>query len=164
MEKYKDIIGYEGLYKITKEGNILSLKRKKPQCLKPILHHTGYYVVRLYKGKQWKEHKVHRLVAFTFKANGFGDQVNHIDNNKTNNNINNLEFCSNRENCTHRELKNKKSSKYTGVTFCKTTSKWKAQIYFNRKAKSLGRYNTELEAYKVYKSFIKENNIVNKYH
>lgn len=162
MDNCTQIKGYEGLYEINKIGNVFSLKRKIRKKLKPILHHTGYYTVRLYKDKKFKEFKVHRLVAETYNAKGIGCQVNHINGIKTDNNIYNLEYCSNRENCTHRSKTLNKSSKYPGVTFCKTTNKWRAYVYNNRIIQ-LGRFNTEKEAYNVYKKYLLENNIKNKY-
>lgn len=91
-----DISGYEGLYAITSCGKVWSYKRKKflKNCLDPI---TGYYQVCLYKdgGKHHATHLVHRLVANAYLPNPNDYPcINHKDENKAHNNINNLEWCN----------------------------------------------------------------------
>jgi hypothetical protein len=105
QEIWKDIKGYEGLYQVSNLGRVKSLERyktnwSKKQCvkervLKPILANTGYYMVVLSKNGITKSVLVHRLVAETFLSNPNNlEQVNHKDENKLNNNIDNLEFCT----------------------------------------------------------------------
>lgn len=100
QEIWKDIKEYEGLYQISNLGNVKSLKRNK--LLKPIKDKDGYLCVTLYKMCKLKEKKVHRLVAQTFILNPENKpQVNHIDGNKQNNVVNNLEWCTRLENIEH---------------------------------------------------------------
>ena len=96
----KDIEGYEGLYGVTSCGRIWSFKSKK--FLKPHIQRDGYMLVTLYKDKISKTFQVHRLVAKAFISNPNNlPEVNHIDGIKTNNNVQNLEFCSHSYNMRH---------------------------------------------------------------
>lgn len=86
-----DIKGYEGLYKISTDGQILGIKSNK--TLKPDINQDGYCRVRLYKDKECKHYSVHRLVAQTFLPNPDNlPEVNHKDEDKTNNCVENLEW------------------------------------------------------------------------
>jgi hypothetical protein len=84
------------------------------------------------------------------KPCGYKLVVNHIDFNKLNNNLVNLEIITNRENCNKKHLKS--SSKYVGVAWCKASKKWRAMIDINNKSNYLGLYNTELEASNAYQN------------
>ena len=99
MEIFKTIIGYDGLYQVTSSGRIFSLRNNKFLILSP--DSKGYLRVQLFNhGK--RTYKVHRLVAQTFIPNPENKpQVNHIDGNKKNNCVANLEWCTNQENQTH---------------------------------------------------------------
>lgn len=94
-EIWKDIIGYEGLYKVSNTGKIISLKNNKKRIIKLFDNHYGYLCVILTKNNNIKSKKVHRLVAEAFISNPNNYPcVNHKDENRYNNNINNLEWCS----------------------------------------------------------------------
>ena len=93
-EVWKDIAGYEGLYQVSNLGKVKSLARNKQ--LKFDYHKRGYQIVTLCNNKVRKRLQVHRLVASAFIENPNAlPQVNHIDENKRNNNVDNLEWCSN---------------------------------------------------------------------
>ena len=99
---WKDIEGYEGLYKISNTGLIVSLhynKSNKQQILKYGLDKDGYLQVNLSKNGKQKMYKVHRLVGKHFIDNPNNlPQINHKDECKTNNIWTNLEWCDNKYN------------------------------------------------------------------
>ena len=113
QEIWKDIPNYEGIYQISNLGRIKSLKGKE-KILKLLIDKQGYYMVRLWENGKTKQFYIHRLVAEAFldyKCNYkklkdeeyllFNKEnlvVNHKDENKLNNNVNNLEWCTNRFN------------------------------------------------------------------
>lgn len=102
MEKeiWKDVKGYEGLYIVSDKGNVKGLKYNKNICIQT--NWAGYKRVQLYKNNKGKKYSVHRLVAIAFIPNPHGkEQVNHIDENKGNNHVENLEWVTNLENHNH---------------------------------------------------------------
>ena len=100
QEIWKDIPDYEKLYQVSTLGRIKSLYSNK--ILKPNIDKDGYYRYALCKNKKRKDYYGHRLVALTFIPNLYNyQQVNHIDGNKQNNCINNLEWCTCKENVIH---------------------------------------------------------------
>lgn len=104
-EIYKDISGYEGVYQISNKGNVksLSFNRSGKNRILKFGVNDGYFVVMLYKNKLRKNCSVHRLVANEFIPNPDGkEQINHIDGNKVNNCVENLEWSTISENQIHR--------------------------------------------------------------
>ena len=98
-EIWKDIPGYEGLYQVSNMGSVKSLIRNK--ILKQNIL-SCYYQVRLYKNNIWKVKYVHRIVAECFIPNTDNKScINHIDCNKLNNIVSNLEWCTSSENQKH---------------------------------------------------------------
>lgn len=88
------IKGYEGIYEVSDKGRVRSLKYGKERILKQRRDKDGYIQVDLYKNCDQKTCKVHRLVAQAFIPNPDNlPQVNHKDENKTNNSVQNLEWC-----------------------------------------------------------------------
>jgi hypothetical protein len=113
MEEWKDVNGCEGIFKISNYGNVKSLERitknginskrlVKERILKNNISKTGYYVVDLKVNNKRKTFKVHRLIALHFIEKVENkDYVNHIDGDKLNNAISNLEWCTIKENNNH---------------------------------------------------------------
>lgn len=101
----KDIVGYEGIYAITNTGKVWSYPRwhnRNGKFLSPKNNGNGYLYVGLQKNGMVKYIGIHRLVAIAFIANPLNKKyVNHIDTNKKNNNVSNLEWCTAKENCLH---------------------------------------------------------------
>lgn len=119
-EIWKDIAGYEGLYQVSNLGRVKSLKRVlkynsknqfksykqvceiKEKILKHTKYNTGYDYVSLCKNNIKQNVPVHRLVAEAFISNSHNYPcVNHIDGNKLNNIVSNLEFCTFKHNSQH---------------------------------------------------------------
>jgi len=98
-EIWKNIYGYDGLYQISNYGKVKSLKYGKEQILKPRKDKYGYLRVGLCKDGKVKNCQIHRLVGNAFIPNDdlSKTQINHIDEDKENNNVNNLEWCD----CTY---------------------------------------------------------------
>lgn len=105
MEIWKDIEGFNGRYQISNLGRVKSLNynnTKQEKILVNSLSNRGYYRVSLSLEGQVKQYNVHRLVAEAFIPNP--NQlpfINHIDENRTNNNVDNLEWCSVQYNNTY---------------------------------------------------------------
>lgn len=98
---WKDICGYEGRYRVNTKGQILSMWNGK--IMSNCIGGNGYYKVGLRKKSGRKDRLlVHRLIAEHFIPNPNNKpQVNHIDGNKLNNNVCNLEWCTPKENSQH---------------------------------------------------------------
>lgn len=99
-EIWKDIPDYEGHHQISNTGKIYSVKRNR--MLKQSNQPDGYYRARLCFNGVVKSFLVHRLVATTFIPNPTGLlDVNHIDEDKSNNSVTNLEWMSHKDNINH---------------------------------------------------------------
>lgn len=100
-EIWKDVVGYEGLYMVSSLGQVKSLFRYK-KVLKPNITRNGYATVELFKNKKGKRLLIHRLVAAAFISNPENKpQVNHRDENKLNNTVDNLVWNTRKENMNH---------------------------------------------------------------
>lgn len=124
-EIWKGIDGYEEFYQVSNLGRVKSLDRVikkskysymiKGKVFKTSLNNKGYAQTELTKGGKRKYFKVHRLVALHFLPNENASDltVNHIDGNKLNNEVNNLEWCTLEENMWHAYKNNLKFRKYS---------------------------------------------------
>ena len=100
-EEWRDIEGYEDWYEISNLGRVRSIDNRK--ILKTNFSKDGYERVTITKDKITRNMSIHRLVAKAFIPNPYKlPQVNHIDGDKTNNNVDNLEWCTNQENHNHK--------------------------------------------------------------
>lgn len=101
---WKDIPWYEWLYQVSNTWELKSIRKWK--ILSPRYHKQWYLLVNLYKNKQCKTCKIHRIVAITFIKNKDSlPQVNHIDWIKDNNDVSNLEWCNAKTNTRHAFVK-----------------------------------------------------------
>lgn len=102
-EIWKDVKEYEGLYQVSNFGRVKSFPRngtiKQERMLKQTIDNNGYLIVGLHKNNTAKKVCVHWLVANAFLPKKENDEViNHIDGNKLNNNLDNLERCTQKHN------------------------------------------------------------------
>jgi hypothetical protein len=162
MENWKEIKGYENLYAVSDLGNVKSLEKevlmkgkfpyiKKEKVLNPFIQKNGYLAVGLTIGKKIKTFKVHQLVAVSFLNHeicGMKIIVDHINNDRKDNRLNNLQLISQRENSS-KDRRNG-TSKFIGVCWDKQNNKWRSQISIEGKTKLLGCFDTEEEASIVY--------------
>lgn len=166
-EKWKDIKGYEGIYQVSNYGNVRVLDRyvwnhngfvkREGKILKPSLNKHGYKDVTLSKDNVRKKHRVNRLVAEAFIENPENkEQVNHIDRDKTNNNVNNLEWVTRQENITHAYLLNNENS---NMILLKDDSEKAISQYSSIKSLS---DSTNINSNKVLKT-LKNNNVFFEY-
>ena len=96
----RDVKGYEGIYAITTDGRVWSYRLG--HFMKPYTAGGGYRYIGLQRGRHIKQAVVHRLVAEAFIDNPLNKkEVNHIDGNKTNNDVSNLEWVTRSENMIH---------------------------------------------------------------
>ena len=165
-EIWKDIPEYKGIYQASSFGVIKSLPREvlikgkypiisKEIIMTPFKDINGYLMVSLTKNNIKKLIKVHQLVAMAFLGHercGHKIVVDHIDNDKLNNNLSNLQLITSREN-TCKDIKIG-TSKYIGVSMSKN-KKWIAQIVFNKKVISLGVFDSEIGASEYYQNALK---------
>lgn len=106
MEIWKDVPGYERLYQVSSLGNVRSLPRNTTngRNLKPSDGGAGYYTVSLCKGGKVKKVTVHSIVAKAFISNPNNyDFVDHIDEDRKNNRIENLQWCTCKQNNEFRD-------------------------------------------------------------
>lgn len=146
QEVWKEVTGYEGYYEVSSLGNIRSVDRVnsigrqyKGRNIKSRVDKAGYKDVMLSKDGTQKRFKVHRLVALAFIENPFNlSQVNHIDEVKDNNNVDNLEWCSDRYNKNHGTLplKRKSNGIKQGTTIILTKSN-NVKVYHSIKQAAL---------------------------
>ena len=122
-EVWRDCKGYEGKYQVSTFGRVWSIKNQK--YLKPMIDRDGYEHVVLYaKNGKGKDERVHRLVALAFITNPEKyPQVNHKDENPSNNNVNNLEWCTNKYNVNYGTRNKRAGEKNSRPVFCEELNK-----------------------------------------
>lgn len=129
--EWKPVIGFEGLYEVSNLGEVRGMVRSgcTGEILRGFIDKGGYKVVTLYNHQKHKHMKVHRIVAMAFIENNEHKRtVNHIDGNKLNNRVENLEWATHSENHRHAYRtglkkpteKQRKAASETGKRTCET--------------------------------------------
>ena len=112
MEEWKDVVGYEGIYQVSSCGGV-RFSDGRPKAIRK--DKDGYAITTLIKDKVQKTMKVHRLVATAFIDNPLSlPMVNHKDEVKDNNNVDNLEWCTSKHNANYGTRNEKISNKQKG--------------------------------------------------
>jgi hypothetical protein len=154
-EIWKDVPEYEGLYQVSNYGRLKSFKCGKEKILKGSLRKDGYIQYTL----NWKEYKkrnvylVHQLVAMAFLGHqpcGLKLVVDHINDDKLDNRLENLQVVTNRYNVC--KTQGKYSSQYKGVYFDKKNNKYRAFIHIKHKNYALGTFENEYDAHLAYQN------------
>ena len=160
-EIWKPIYGYTGIYEVSNHGRVRSLDRLngrgykiKGRVLKHVLGTCTYPSVFLSKNGKQTQETVHKLVAKTFMGPKPKDkEIDHLDNNRLNPRLDNLEYVSHRENSTRGKksrLNPNKTSQYVGVSWESKIKKWVVYKSFNGKTYNLGCFICEKEASRIY--------------
>lgn len=164
-EVWKDIPEYEGCYQVSNQGNVRSLDRlvmmkgkykfiKKGKLMSPHINGRGYLSTVLSVNSKRETFTIHRLVALAFFNHRYdkslGLVIDHIDGNKFNNNIKNIQIITQRDNTIKSLDKKNKTSKYIGVSkYIKHSNiRWRGSIWKNGKQFFTKSYIEEDEAYK----------------
>lgn len=154
---------FENRYEITKEGKVFFHKNGTKRERKLVPDKDGYLTVNLKKDGKVFCKKIHREVGIAYIEPFTGEQINHKDGNKQNNNVSNLEWCNNADNLRHaREMGFKKiGSKYSNNTtghygIIKKKDSFVAQIKRGRKNIYLGTFKNIEEAANVIKESIRD--------
>ena len=170
-EIWKDIKGYEGKYQISNLGRVKSLytqnqyKKTYRTLIMKLGKRNGYNVIVLENKRNNRRcYQIHRLVAEAFLKNPNNFQIiNHIDENRTNNNVNNLEWCTQKYNVLHSVRKmckpknriGKSGEKYIRIKNINNTTYYEVTVPYKNKRKFLGLFKDIKEAVNTREEFIK---------
>jgi hypothetical protein len=152
IEEWRGVMGHDG-YQVSNIGRVRSIDRwvdhsdgkrvfYKGKLLQLRLNKDGYLKVTLFE----KSHRVHRMIANAFLGIIKGEQVDHVDGNRSNNSISNLRICTHAQNQANSKLSKANKSGYKGVYWFKKRGKWKAQICLNNKQFHIGLFSSKEEA------------------
>ena len=149
-ELFKRIDGYDN-YFVSNFGNVKNSKTNKN--IKQSNHRQGYKKIGLTKNGKQKHFYVHRLVGIAFLENpGKKEMIDHIDENKANNNLKNLRWATNQDNQFNLGISKNNTSGYKGISYNKKLNKYKARICINRISQFLGYFETAEKASKAYEA------------
>lgn len=167
MEEWKDIKGYEGIYQVSNLGRVRTYRAKdgwvgyrlseEPKLMSAVSHGDGYVYVTLV-GDEGKHNRfIHRLVAEAFIGDiPAGYVINHIDHNKSNNAVTNLEIVTQKQNVNHSKerMKHPKNMGKDKYIFLRSNGKYEVTV----KRKYLGQFKTLEEARSARDAYIHEIN------
>lgn len=168
-EKWEFVKGYEGLYTISNLGRVYGISRYvsgvknrwgsthtryvNGGIVKEGDNGNGYKTVKLSKDGKMKTYYVHRLVYEAFKGNiPNGLVIDHINDNKNDNSLSNLQLLTQRKNAEKATLKLNSTTPYTGVYKVKGYDRFSARIRIGKERIHLGYFSTPEEAHNVYQN------------
>lgn len=148
IEIWKDIPEWEGIYQVSNFGRLKSFKKHPDGLLLKQTNKNGdYFSVVLSKNNRIKSTRTHRLVAENFIPNPENKpQVNHIDMNKQNNHVENLEWCTSSENTTHAYTN--KPSMCVGMNYYNQNIRPKTILQLDMDDNLINEFKNSTEAYK----------------
>ena len=162
---WKPVIGYEGLYEVSNTGLVKSLNcynYKHPRIMKLGKRADGYLSVGLSKNNKTKTKTVHRLVAEAFIPNPNNlEMVNHKDENKSNNNVDNLEWCTRSYNQLYSIKKHPERRQKFYKNFLDKNGKSTSPMVISKvrkRTEPIAHLNNELEIIKIYNNWIDAKN------
>jgi hypothetical protein len=159
-EIWKDVNGYEGKYQISNWGRVKSLNYRKKgveAILKTSTDNKGYHVIKLCKNGAYKTYRVHQLVAMVFldhQPDGHNLVINHIDNDPSNNYVDNLEIVTVRYN-------NSCHKNDPGVSLSKQYKCYEAYIRIKQVKIHLGLYNDKQDGIDMYQKALRNRDMFN---
>lgn len=159
-ERWRDVVSFEGLYKISNIGRVKSLKFRKERIISAGANGRGYKYCGLYKNGVRSVGYIHQLVAIAFLdhiPNGHTLVCDHKNGIVSDNRVSNLRIVSKRENSTtcYRKDRSGLTSKFAGVHLHRASGKWIASIQIDGKVKYIGIYASEIDAANAYLSELK---------
>lgn len=157
LEIYTRIRDYPN-YAVSNFGNVLNIRRQL--FLRQYQNGKGYNTVGLCKNGKEKKYHIHRLIAEHFIPNPDNlPVIDHIDGNRTNNEISNLRWATHQTNSQNRKKAKNTSSEFKGIGFDKKYNKWVSRISINYKTNFIGIYSTEIEAAFAYNEYLIKHNL-----
>ena len=145
-ETWKDVAGYEGLYQVSNLGRVRSLLHGKIWILKSLGNRRGYLRVERNRNGTRKDIYVHRLVAEAFIPNPLNlPQVNHKDEDKTNNSVDNLEWCTAKYNLNYGTCQARKSAKLKGRRRLVNWSRAKVVLQYDKSGNFVREWPSTIE-------------------
>lgn len=162
-EIWKDVVGYEGLYQVSNMGRLKGIQNGRDRIMKDFDNNHGYRITRISKNGVSKGVKIHRLVVMAFiDPNIPSDRslvVDHIDGNRANNRLDNLQVITMYENNMRGNIYKSKTSKYFGIYWCNTKKRWKGHAKINGIKKHICQAKTEEEAAVKYRKYFESRGI-----
>lgn len=166
MEEWRDVPGYEGIYKVSSMGRIMRCDeyknklKKKDRILKTPDNGDGYCQVTLSNDGKRKQLKVHNIVASAFltKKENKNYVVDHINRDRADNRVENLRYISFQCNLLNCERSDKKLSRFNGVYYSKRDNKFRCTVYFC-KLIYLGQFDNEVDAARAYDRYVIEHGL-----
>ena len=157
IEVWKQIEEIPSKYEVSSNGIIRNSISGKTVSQRKM--YKGYMTVMLYFNNKSYHRRVHKLMMEAFYGVSKDKVVNHLDGDRANNILSNLEYVFYRENVCHGKV----VKGLTGTTFFKPRDKWQSRILIDGKRRFLGYFDTKEQAHEAYKIALKENGLENKY-